>query len=176
MTSRRGFAFPILAGLAAGVLTLTAPARVDAADACEPLNKAVDRMMAGPTHAYSRNSLSGRESESETIFVDGKTYVRVHGQWKVSPLSPAELAKQRKENLSHSTVSCRVVGEETVGGSAATVYESHAKTEAGDSDEKLWIAKSSGLLLREEETLRDTANDVTRRSARYEYSGVKPPI
>ena len=44
MTSRRGFAFPILAGLAAG-LTLTAPARVDAADACEPLNKAVDRMM-----------------------------------------------------------------------------------------------------------------------------------
>ncbi|HEY1250841.1 MAG TPA: hypothetical protein VGH97_06600, partial [Thermoanaerobaculia bacterium] len=111
-----------------------------------------------------------------TIVVGGKTYVKVRGQWKASPMSPADLAKQRKENLSHSTVSCRVVGEEHVGGAAATVYESHAKTEAGEEDEKLWIAKGSGLLLREEETMRDTANDVMHRSARYEYSDVKAPI
>ena len=176
MTSHRGFALPLLAALAAGVPWLAAPARVHAADACEPVNKAVDRMMAGPTHAYSKNSATGRESESETIILGGKTYVKVRGSWKVSPMSPADLANQRKSNLSHSTVSCRVVGEEQVGGAAATVYESHAKTEAGEEDEKLWIAKGSGLLLREEETMRDTANDVMHRSARYEYSDVKAPI
>jgi len=132
-------------------------------------------MIAGPTHVFSKQT-APRGLESETISVGGKMYVHVRGQWRLSPLTSAEMAAQRKENLSHSAMSCRAVGEESVGGSAATIYEAKGKTEIGDSETKVWIAKGSGLLLKDEETINEGKDVVLRRSAHYEYAGVHAPI
>jgi outer membrane lipoprotein-sorting protein len=73
-------------------------------------------------------------------------------------------------------MSCRAVGEESVGGSAATVYEAKGKTEIGNSESKMWIAKGSGLLLKDEETIRDGKETLIQRTAHYEYAGVHAPI
>ncbi len=159
--------------LAGSVLT---PASLGAESGpCATVNGALDRAFAGPTHIFNKQ-LAPRELESETISVGGKMYVHLKGQWRLSPLTAAALAAQRKENLSHSTMSCRAVGEESVGGSAATVYEAKGKTEMGYSETKVWIAKGSGLLLKDEESITEGKDVVLRRAAHYEYTGVHAPI
>jgi hypothetical protein len=142
---------------------------------CATVNTALDRTIKGPTHIFSKRTAPSNQ-ESETISLDGKIYVRAHGQWKLSPMTSAAMAAQRKENLSKSTQSCKAVGDESVGGTAATVYEASGKTEVGNDEAKFWIAKESGLLLKDEETIKDGKETVIQRSARYEYTGVKAPI
>ena len=162
----------ILFTLAIALALTGAPLRAESGP-CATVNAALDRVIAGPTHVFSRKT-APTVDESETIFVGGKVYVRVHGNWKLSPITSADMAAQKKENLSHSTQSCRAVGEESVGGSTATVYEAKGKTEMGTSEAKMWIAK--GQLLKDEETIRDGKEILVQRAAHYEYTGIRAPI
>jgi hypothetical protein len=155
-------------------LALTASLRAESGP-CATVNAALDRVVAGPTHVFSKK-MAPSNSESETIFLGGKVYVRVRGQWKLSPITSADMAAQEKQNRSRATQSCRIAGEESVGGSAATVYEASGRSEVGNDEAKFWIAKGSGQLLKDEETIRDGKEIVIQRSAHYEYTGVHAPI
>ena len=49
--------------------------------------------------------------------------------------------------------SCAHVGDESVAGTAATVYTPHTENEAVKADARIWVAKGSGLVLRVEEAI-----------------------
>ena len=60
-------------------------------------------------------------------------------------------AQDTPEIYGSGTKTCSYVRDEAVDGQAAEVYREQYKSKAGNTDALIWISKSSGLLLKEEE-------------------------
>jgi hypothetical protein len=180
LKSFRGF--PTLFGLAllAAALCWSAPA--SAQSSCQPVFDALTKIVTTPSHGYSSTTAAfrdhGRPRESENIYVDGKVFIRVKGQWTQMKTTPAEILEQEKENRQNAKASCQAVRSDSVNGEAVTVYSIQSKTEGATEEAQMWISKSTGRLLREEQ---DTdvgggAMGKSHRSSRYEYSSVRAPM
>lgn len=120
---------------------------------CKPLFEAMNRLFTTPSHQYLKqtNANGGAKStDSEIINTGAALYIRVDGKWHGSNGTGAELQKREEENRKNAKVTtCRIERDEAVDGVAGTLYSAHTETAYGSSDEQLWIAKSSGLPLRE---------------------------
>lgn len=163
----------------AGVVLLAfgaAPA-IHAEDDCKVVFDAGDKLTGTPHHGYTTRTLPGGKTEvTEDISVDGAIYVQVRGKWVKSPLTVKQRQADELENRKLvKNKSCHFLREETVSGQAAKVYSAHAETEEMKSDVVVWIAKSSGLILRQEEDM-ETSGEKYHSSVRFEYSNVKAPI
>jgi hypothetical protein len=159
---------------------MPAAARAQAIPAvCKPLVDAERKEIVTPHHAYSTETTPGQGNQpttGETISVGGVSYLLHHGQWRRSPMTPQQLLAQFEENLGNATqISCRHVGDESVGGTPAAVYTSHNESEDLKADARVWVARDAGLVLRTEEDM--DAGDGGKRhiSMRYEYANVHAP-
>lgn len=173
--------FSNLAGLTLLAAALCWSAASSAQDSCQPIFDALTKIVTSPSHSYNTSTAAfqdhGQPRESETIYVDGKIFTRVRGQWLHSKMTPAEVLEQEKENRQNAKASCQAVRSDSVNGEAVTVYSIHSATGGASEAGQLWISKSTGRLLREEHD-RDFGGDVgkSHTSSHYDYSNVRPPM
>ena len=149
-----------------------------AADSCQPVFDAITKLITTPSHSYSTGVVNGKPSSTETIYVQGKTYMIVKGKWWMSPVTPNDVLQQEMENRTSSKATCQFLRDESVNGEPAAVYSMRRETETGKEDGQMWIS-ARRLAARYGKKLMWTT--VVRMgkghlSARYEYSNVKPPM
>jgi len=148
-----------------------------AADACQPVFDAITKLVTTPSHSYSTGVINGKPSSTETIYVQGKTYMLGRGRWMLSPVTPTEVLEEELENERQRKSTCQFVRNESLNGEAAAVYSMHRETETVKEDGQVWISKANGRALRKEVDV-DYGGAIGKGhlSARYEYSNVKPPM
>jgi len=152
------------------------PAR--AADGgCTATFAASDKTRQSPAHVEVIRSAGKGEKpkRSEAIYAGGKIYVTINGQWKVSPISMADMQKQQEENRRNSKYGCRLLREESVDGEPASVFHVHSENEDVKSDGDVWVSRSRGLILREEIDMNTGDPSATHMSMHYDYRNVQPP-
>jgi hypothetical protein len=147
---------------------------------CRPPIDAQRKTVTTPHHLYSAETTPGRVGAAQTgeiITLGGSIYLRHRDKWRRSPMTPSAMLKQIDDNLADArSFSCRHVGTESVGGVAADVYTSHDARDGLVADARVWVARSSGLVLRIEEDLDTGGADGKRHiSLRYDYANVRAP-
>jgi len=163
--------------LSVPLVTIALGASSLAADSCQPVFDAIKKIVTTPSHSYSTGVVSGKPSSTETIYVQGKTYMNVKGKWVLSSVTPNDVLQQEMENEKQGKSTCQFVRNESVNGEAAAVYSMRRETETGKEDDQVWISKANGRALREEVDVDyGGALGKSHLSARYEYSNVEPPM
>jgi hypothetical protein len=151
-----------------------------AADACQPVFEAMTKIVTTSRHSYTTHTVgsnNGQLAESETIYVDGKAYMRVRGKWMQSPATPQEVLDQLKENRDKGKNTCQILRSELIGGEPVTVYSVHSETENFKEDSQMWISNVTGRILKEEQDV-DMGGRAGKehRSARFDYNNVRAPM
>jgi len=145
---------------------------------CQLLIDAGNKLYSVPVHLYKTETSAvtgGKPRQSESIFLNDKTYLMVSGKWRLSPVSTQQLRAARKD-VDTTGATCKRLGDDNVNGEPALVFSLHQKTDDDIIDSKTWISKSRGLPLKSEMDLdvggfAGKSHSVTR----YEYTNVQPP-
>ncbi len=166
------------AWLCSAAFLISPPAR--AQSDCKILRDAVDKLTTVPSHAYETETNPARPgsdaSSVEMISTGGAIYITMNGKWKKSPMSMADMHAQEEENWKTAkNISCKHLRDDSVKGESATVYSAHSETEDTKTDAQMWISKSKGLLLRQEDDVDIGGGEKHHRSIRYEYANVQAP-
>jgi hypothetical protein len=172
---------PILVAalLCSAALVLSPAAR--AQSECKPVYDATDKLMTVPSHGYqTETNPAGKGAETTTnaeiIRTGGAIYITIKGKWKKSPMSLADMHAQEEENRKTAkNISCKHLRDESVNGQSAAVYTAHSETDDAKADSQVWISKSKGVLLRQDEDIDTGDGDKTHISIRYEYGNVQAP-
>jgi outer membrane lipoprotein-sorting protein len=150
-----------------------------AADSCQPVFDALTKLITTSSHSYTTSTAvnGGKQRTGETIMTQGKKYIRANGKWIDSRVTTTEVLEQDRENEKNSKATCQLVRNEAVNGEASAVYFLHRELEGFKEDSQIWISKSSGMPLREEQDV-DMGGEVGKmhNSARFEYGNVQPPM
>lgn len=160
------------------VMSLNA-VRTAAAESCQPVFDALMKVATTSSHSYTTSTPlgGGNSTEAETIFANGQKYIRARGKWMRLPVTSQEVVEEEKEKEQQGKSTCQVLQSESLNGEVATVYSVHREYNEVTEDGKMWISKSTGLLLRAEEDFDNRGNRVKdHRSTRFEYSNVRPPM
>jgi hypothetical protein len=145
---------------------------------CQPLMAAGDKQFTIPSHAYiTSKGLGPTPMQSETININGVTYVMTHDRWIKSPMTSEQIGQRAKETARTAKVfTCKQLPDETVGGVPASVYSSHNESATGGTtDTQVWIAKTSGMALKSEVDIIGAGGHKSHMSVRFEYENVKAP-
>jgi hypothetical protein len=166
-------AFSLIAAL--GIISL--PAR--AASTCDTAIAAVLKVLQVPAHLYMTETAGfngGKTRNAETIYLNGAMFVMANGQWRKSPISPKELADQKKESEQKNGM-CSIVRDEAVNGEPATLYKVHNQTPDDTVDTQVWISKLRGLPLKQinDIDVGGGARGKSHTEIRYEYANVTAP-
>ncbi len=157
------------------LLVLGQAVRARAADACQPVFDALQKLVTTPSHSYTTNG--GKAMEAETIFAKGQKYIQVRGKWMRIPVTSQDVLEQEKEKEEKGKSACQLLRSEAVNGEAARLYSVHREYDEVKEDGQVWVSTSTGLLLRLEE---DVDNRGTKKkehqSTRFEYGNVQPPM
>jgi hypothetical protein len=166
-----------LLGFAVLAVTVSSCLTAHAANPCQPVFDALDKVTTTPKHTYSSLTAvftHGQPRESETIVANGKVYIRVNGKWRAGM---GNLQEQQNENRQHTKRACQFVRTEMVGTEAAVLYSMHTESEDAKEDGQIWISNSTGLPLREDQDIDvGGAAGKEHRSTRFEYGNIQPPI
>jgi len=139
---------------------------------CRAVIAAEKKEIVTPYHEY----ITKGAATNEAISAGGVNYIMVHGKWRRSPLTPKDALNRIQENLSTAKAySCQHVGDESVNGVSAAVYTSHSENEGVVGDSRTWIAKGTGLPVRQEEDISTGGTDKRHMSIRWEYANVQAP-
>jgi hypothetical protein len=158
---------------------LTAAVPVNAATGCDAVTSATLKVFQGPAHLYTTRTAGvngGKARNSETIYLNGATFVMANGRWQKSPVTARDMLEAKKEN-EQKAGTCARVRDEAVSGEAATLYKIHNQTPDETVDTEIWISKSSGLPLKAINDL-DVGGGALGKShteIRYEYTNVTAP-
>jgi hypothetical protein len=120
--------------------------------ACKPLFDAMTHLFNTPSHQFVQTSSAtgGKPQKSEIINTGKVMYVMVDSQWRVSPITAAQMQVTEETSRKNAKVTdCKVVRDESVDGVAATLFSSHTETDYGASDQQIWLAKATGLPVHE---------------------------
>lgn len=159
------------------ILASLASPYVMAADSCQAVFDAIKTIVTTPSHSYSSGVVNGKPLSTETIYVQGKTYMRVKGKWMLSPVTPNDVLQQETQSEANSKATCQLLRNESVNGEPAAVYSLRRETGTGKEDGQIWISKITGRALRKEVDVDyGGALGKSHLSGRYEYSNVKPPM
>lgn len=148
------------------------------AQGCQPVDDAMKKIFTTPTHLSSTMMLGGQPVKNELIYAGGVIYENVHGTWSRSALTLEQVIKAEDDNRRNSKASCRYLRDESVGDETAALYSTHAeRADVGiKSDGQVWISKSKGLPLRQEEDIDAGGGKKRHHSTVYDYSNVRPPL
>lgn len=161
------------------VFAATAEAQKDVAG-CKPVFDALFKIYSVPTHSIGTRLESGKGAKPvtmESIRTTTATYVRIDGKWKKVPMTQAAAIARKKENIENAKAySCKPLRQESVNGVPATVYAITTESEEDKSAGQIWIAKGSGLVLRQDtDTGLDDPTSKSHMSLTYDYSNVQAP-
>jgi len=166
-------------GLAAMAAWLPCARAQDAS--CKQVFNSLKRQANTPNHQYF--TISGAEPDSlaqtnEIITTGRARYVLMNGLWQTLSESPREITKREEENFKKSKTVCRLVREEMLEGTATSVYVEQSQTGPISSLGTIWIAKSSGLPLREEVNTDAGTGAAGKRhlEIRIVYTDVRAPV
>jgi hypothetical protein len=159
------------------LISLAAP-YVMAADSCQPVFDALRKVATTPSHSYTINStVNGGKAEGETIFVNGKKYIRARGKWMHLPVTSQDVLEQEKEKEEKGKSACQLLRRESVNDEAAILYSMHREYGDLKEDGQMWISTSTGLPLRVEEDVDNRGNKRNEhQSTRFDYSNIRPPM
>ena len=148
-----------------------------AADSCQPVFDALTKLITTPSHSYTTAANGGKQRTAETIMTQGKKYIRGNGKWMDTSVTTAEVLEQEREIEKNGKATCRLLRSEAVNGEAAVVYSLSRQTVGFKEDAQIWISKSTGKPLREEQDV-DMGGEIGKahNSAHFEYGNVQPPI
>lgn len=158
------------------LLSFTESAR--SADSCQPVFEALTKFTTGPSHSYTTNTANGgKQRTGETIMTQGKKYIRANGKWMDPRVTTAEVLDQERENEKNGKATCQLLRSEAVNGEPAGVYSLHRETQDFKEDSQIWISKSTGMPLREEQDI-DRGGQIGKQhnSTHFEYGNVQPPM
>ncbi|MBZ5688058.1 MAG: hypothetical protein LAP86_23840 [Acidobacteriia bacterium] len=159
------------------VMGQAAPAR--AADSCQPVFDALQKLVTTPSHSYTTSTAAkgGSPRTAETIMVRGQKYIRVNGKWMDARVTTQEVMEQEKEKEKSGKSSCQLVRSESVKGESASLYHLQRETEDFKEDSQIWISTARGVPLREEQDIEMGASIGKRHnSAHFEYTNIHPPM
>jgi hypothetical protein len=163
-----GFPVAALVGVAAMFAATAAHA-----DDCDTMMTATLAQMQVPYRAtISFSNLNGKPTKSEMVYAGGKIYVQLNGAWQVSPMTVQEMTDHMKTNYKTSKHSCQHVGDDSVGGQAASVYTASFQSPLSHSDNRIWISRSRGVLLK---TWAHIIEGNQTMTTIYEYDNIQPP-
>jgi hypothetical protein len=148
--------------------------------ACKPLLDANTKEISTPHHAYQTQTDQGNSAQATTeelISTGTASFILYKGKWMKSPMTPQENIAQMQENLRNTKVyECRKLPDASVNGVATAVYSAHSENDMAKTDTQLWVAKSTGLILREEvDMYADEGGGKRHVSMRFDYTNVQPP-
>ena len=170
------FAFAVIVFVATQTLS---PSLARAADSCQPVFDAVQKLVKTPSHSFTTSTAAkgGSPQTGETIMAQGRKYIRARGKWMDPRVTTQEVLEQEQENEKNGKSSCQLVRSESVNGESASLYHMQRETDSFKEDSQIWISKSTGLPLREEQDM-DMGGAIGKRhnSAHFEYRNVQPPI
>jgi len=150
-----------------------------AADSCQPVFDALTKLITTPSHSYTTSTAAngGKTRTAETIMTQGKKYIRANGKWMDSHVTTAEILEQERENEKNGKATCHFLRSEAVNGEAAVVYSLNRQITGFKEDSQIWISKSTGIPLREEQDA-DWGGEIGKahNSARFEYGNIQPPM
>jgi hypothetical protein len=162
-----------LLALGSSSVALAARAQKDLVG-CKPVSDAAIKSVTTSHHLYM--TMPGKDRVSESIVVNGKSYIQDQGRWQSSPVSLADMLKQEKQNIEQATAyTCQASKDDMVGGLATTVYRVHTENESSKADAEVWVAKSTGLVMRTEEDIDVGVGAKMHYSIKYDYANVKAP-
>jgi hypothetical protein len=134
-----------------------------------------------PNHQYF--TISGAEPDShaqtnEMINTGHARFVMMNGKWQTIPESPREMLKREEENFKNSKTVCRLLREEIVEGTPTSVYVEQSQTGPITSIGTVWIAKNSGLPVREQVNTDSGTGPAGQRhlEIRIVYTDVHAPV
>jgi outer membrane lipoprotein-sorting protein len=157
----------VIAGLAA--LAVSAGAR--AADPCDLIFNAMVAQVKVPFAVEAvQTPKNGPAQKMENRIVGGKSYFFVQGQWHSEPASPDQMIADLTEEKKSARQTCAAAGDEAVNGKPATVYTAHVDNQGEASDNKIWVAKDTGLPLKTEARMQEGTITQT-----FRYDGVEAP-
>lgn len=167
---------PGLAATVVALLCLTA----HASNPCQPVFDALDKVVITPRHTYSTITQAfahGQPRASETIVANGKVYIRVNRKWRPGLSSLQDMQLRQKERRRHATEACQFMRDELVDTEAAAVFSMRTESENSKEEAQLWISKSTGLPLRDEQDIEvgGTAGK-EHISTQFKYVHIQPPM
>jgi hypothetical protein len=145
---------------------------------CQAIIETSGKLFNMPFHFYLTDTgADGKSTTMESIFVDGAVYTPLRGKWFRMPLSSADTEDMVPLMLKAAkNLSCHALRDESVNGESATVYSVHSEDERGIHDGQVWISKSKGLLLREENDVQKPGErGKSHASLRIDYNNVQAP-
>jgi len=149
-----------------------------AQDACGVVFDALTKVVTTANHSRFTRTLNGKTLIGERIYTQDKAFIRVNGKWMAIQEDTKNMLQQEADNRKHGSATCRDVREETIDSQTARVYSLHSKSEEATEDAEMWIAKSTGLPLKEEIDM-DVGGGAAGKShlsIRYEYGNIQPPM
>jgi len=152
-----------------------------AVDSCQPVFDGMTKIVTTPSHSYTTRTAGSADSAqpalSETIYVDGKVYMRVSDKWMQRPATPQEALEELKDNRDRGKYTCQILRSGLIGVEPVTIYSVHSDTENFKEDSQMWISKATGRVLKEEQDV-DMGGKTGKehRSARFEYNNVHAPM
>ena len=67
------------------------------------------------------------------------------------PVTSQDVVEQEKEKQEHGRSTCQFLGNESVNGDSVMLFSVHREYEEVNEDGKMWVSKSTGLVLHVEE-------------------------
>lgn len=161
-------------GLAAAVSQPTLAAE----GSCKAVFDAIARQVMTPSHEYMIQTVGAdktKREQREVINTGKMQYFLVGGEWHTMKETPKETLQRERDNEASSDVTCRYLRDETVEGVSAALFSEHSKTDTGESDALIWIAKGNSMPVREQVDM-DPENPGARHlEVRIVYSNVQAP-
>jgi len=154
---------------AIAAILLSSPAR---ADDCSVLFDALVGTFQRPFAGTMNTSFPGKPANtSEIILVANKMYIKIKDTWQVSPQSAAEMVDLMKEMQKTAVETCKKDADEAVDGELATVYEAHIVNRGHTSDNKVWVLKRSGNVVKSEVHMAEGGTILQT----YRYDNIQAP-
>jgi hypothetical protein len=178
---RMTYVSPLALAVALAMALLQAPGARAQDASCKAVFNAIRVQAKTPNHQYF--TISGAEPDSnaltnEMINTGSARFILMNGKWQSEPESPREMMKREEKNFKNSNTICRVLREELVEGTPSTVFVEQSQTGPISSVGLIWIAKSSGLPVREQINTDAGTGPAGKRhlEIRIVYTDVKAPV
>jgi hypothetical protein len=146
--------------------------------ACKPVLDAHTKEISTPRHSYLTQTDPGKSPTSlETITTATKAFMRLNGKWAGGGVNnPQDQIDLMHDNLRNTKVyECQKLPDANIDGVATIVYFAHSDNGEIKTDTKLWVEKSTGLILREEIDMYSDPSARRHIVERSDYKNVQPP-
>jgi hypothetical protein len=163
-------------------LAVPAPHGARAQDvSCKQVFNGIKLQANTPNHQYFTISGAERDSHAQTnemINTGRARFVMMNGKWQNVAESPREMLRREEQNFKNSKTVCRLLREEVLEGTATSVYIEQSQTGSISSIGTVWIAKNSGLPVREEVNTDSGTGPAGQRhlEIRIVYTDVHAPV